>query len=147
MAGALGAPIPFAGNLSGGFIPVALADEPGPLTIPGKDGPRVMNDWPINAETPPTLLDDNVTPNNGHVSARALTRSLTIDGEGQKPLRLSMADLKIFRALGATGHQVRRQRARGLQSASQGKPVDARRGGLLALSRRTAQECAGCRGC
>lgn len=86
----------------------ALADEPGPLTIPGNDGLRVMNDRPINAETPPTLLDDYVTPNNrhfvrnnGHVSARALTRSLdgwslTIDGEVQNPFKLSMADLKNF---------------------------------------------------
>ena len=110
MAGALGAPIPFAGNLPGGFIPVALAEEPKPLTIPGKDGLRVMNDRPINAETPPTLLDDKVTPtnrhfvrNNGHVPPRAMTKSLegwslTIDGEVEKPLELSLADLKKFPA-------------------------------------------------
>jgi DMSO/TMAO reductase YedYZ molybdopterin-dependent catalytic subunit len=32
--------------------------------IPGKDGLIVLNDRPLNAETPPHLLDDDITPAN-----------------------------------------------------------------------------------
>ncbi|MEO0479292.1 MAG: sulfite oxidase [Planctomycetota bacterium] len=34
------------------------------VEVPGKDGLRVLNDRPINAETPAHLLDDEVTPSN-----------------------------------------------------------------------------------
>lgn len=106
VSAALGVPIPFAENFPGGLIPVALGQDAGGLTIPGKDGVRVLNDRPINAETPVTLLDDNITPNarhfvrnNGIVPERAHSGSLdgwslTIDGEVDKPLTLSLADLK-----------------------------------------------------
>lgn len=62
MAAALGASIPFASTMPGGLIPVAFADTKEPFTIEGKDGLRVLNDRPINAETPPHLLDDDLTP-------------------------------------------------------------------------------------
>ncbi len=60
MTTALGAGIPFSRNLWEGFVPVALADAG--FTIEGKSGLVVLNDRPINAETPAHLLDDPVTP-------------------------------------------------------------------------------------
>ncbi len=62
MAGALGAAIPFARWMPGGLVPAAYAQTAEPFSIPGKDGLRVLNDRPLNAETPAHLLDDAVTP-------------------------------------------------------------------------------------
>ncbi|MBI4626372.1 MAG: sulfite oxidase [Verrucomicrobia bacterium] len=103
LATALGAPIPFAGRLASGLVPEALAQEAAALTqVPGKRGLRILSDRPLNAETPVTLLDAEVTPtehhfirNNGHVPERAekgdLTGwNLTIDGEVTKPLTLTL---------------------------------------------------------
>ena len=58
MSGVLGATIPFARYFPEGLIPAALAQESAPFAIPGKDGLTVLNDRPINAETPAHLLDD-----------------------------------------------------------------------------------------
>jgi len=103
-AAALGAPIPFARFLPAGLVPVALAqsaDEARRL----KPGLTLLNDRPINMETPPHLLDDDVTP-----AARLFVRNnglppnvgnvadadwrLQVDGEVETPLDLSVADLK-----------------------------------------------------
>ena len=62
MSAALGASIPFASLMPAGLIPAALAQSDQPFEIPGKEGLVVLNDRPINAETPPWLLDDKVTP-------------------------------------------------------------------------------------
>ena len=62
MTAALGASIPFARYFPGGLIPVALAQSDEPFEIPGKSGLVVLNDRPLNAETPAHLLDDPVTP-------------------------------------------------------------------------------------
>ncbi len=62
MAAVLGASIPFARYMPGGLIPAALAQSEEPFSIPGKSGLTVLNDRPINAETPAHLLDDAVTP-------------------------------------------------------------------------------------
>jgi DMSO/TMAO reductase YedYZ molybdopterin-dependent catalytic subunit len=62
MSAAVGASIPFAHLMPGGLIPAALAQSDEPFQIPGKDGLIVLNDRPINAETPAHLLDDRVTP-------------------------------------------------------------------------------------
>ena len=59
-ASALGMPVPFAGNLASGLLPVALADD-GTF---GKDGLTLLGDRPLNMETPPHLLDDKITPGN-----------------------------------------------------------------------------------
>ena len=100
MGALLGAAIPFYRNIPAGFILVALADE---AAIGGKDGLTLLNDRPINAETPPELLDDPITPtdrhfirNNGHPPAMADPASwtLTIDGLVDNPLEFSIADLK-----------------------------------------------------
>jgi DMSO/TMAO reductase YedYZ molybdopterin-dependent catalytic subunit len=105
---ALGLPIPFGLHLPVGLTPVALAAEPAFSAIPGKPGVRVLSDRPINCETPVTLLDDDITPthlhfvrNNGHVPARANSGDLTgwslsIDGEVETPLKLSLADVKKY---------------------------------------------------
>lgn len=107
LAAALGAPIPFAHNLGSGLVPRALAQQAEALTdVPGKRGLRILGDRPLNAETPVTLLDADLTPtehhfvrNNGHVPDRATKMdlagwSLTIDGEVEQPLQLSLAALK-----------------------------------------------------
>ena len=64
MAAMLGGFIPFHRNMPSGFIPAALAEEP--FVIEGKDGLSVLNDRPVNAECPPHLLDDEVTPTARH---------------------------------------------------------------------------------
>ena len=92
MSTAVGASIPFAHLMPGGLIPAALAQTDEPFTIPGKEGLIVLNDRPINAETPAHLLDDKVTPgkylfvrNNGRppamASIDAQTWRLEIGGE------------------------------------------------------------------
>jgi DMSO/TMAO reductase YedYZ molybdopterin-dependent catalytic subunit len=62
MSAAIGASIPFAHLMPEGLIPAALAQSDEPFRIPGKDGLIVLNDRPVNAETPAHLLDDRVTP-------------------------------------------------------------------------------------
>ena len=106
MAAAVGATIPFHRNLPAGLIPSALADEASDFKLAGKDGLIVLNDRPINAETPPHLLDDDVTPNdrhfvrnNGLVPEMAETMdasgwSLTVDGEVDNPMTLTLDDLR-----------------------------------------------------
>ena len=62
MSTAVGASIPFAHLMPGGLIPAAVAQSSEPFTIPGKEGLIILNDRPVNAETPAHLLDDDVTP-------------------------------------------------------------------------------------
>ena len=109
MSGALGgASIVFADKMPAGLIPAALADESGEFSLAayGKSGLIVLNDRPINAETPPHLLDDAVTPsehmfvrNNGIPPARgdidASSWTLDIGGEScVRPRTFSILDLK-----------------------------------------------------
>jgi len=101
MAAALGGYIPFHRNMPAGFIPAAMAEEP--FVIEGKDGLIILNDRPVNAECPAHLLDDEVTPtnrlfvrNNGipPSSMDADSWTLTIDGEVNHPMELTIAELK-----------------------------------------------------
>jgi DMSO/TMAO reductase YedYZ molybdopterin-dependent catalytic subunit len=62
MSAVIGASIPFAEFMPGGLIPAALAQSDSPFELAGKDGLTILNDRPVNAETPAHLLDDNVTP-------------------------------------------------------------------------------------
>ncbi|MGR9115673.1 MAG: sulfite oxidase [Gammaproteobacteria bacterium] len=107
MSSFVGASIPFAEYMPGGLIPAALADTTEPFAINGKDGLIILNDRPINAETPPHLLDDDFTParyffvrNNGIPPALPNIGAvddwiLEIDGEScARPARLSVAQLK-----------------------------------------------------
>ena len=101
MGAMIGAAIPFHRNMPAGFIPAAMAEQP--FRIDGKEGLSILNDRPVNAETPAHLLDDEITPierhfirNNGLApeNVDASTWTLTIDGEVNNPLELSIADLK-----------------------------------------------------
>ena len=84
-------------------LPLSGLAESG-FPIKGKDGLRILNDRPWNAETYPHFLDDAVTPtryffirNNGVPPAQVDTSGwrLTIDGESAKrQLNLSIAALK-----------------------------------------------------
>ncbi|MDX1266891.1 MAG: sulfite oxidase [Oceanisphaera sp.] len=106
MATAIGASIPFASNMPAGLIPAAFAQSDEPFTLPGKEGLTILNDRPINAETPPHLLDDEVTPakhmfvrNNGLLpNVKALdpaTWTLEIAGEScETPTTFTLAELK-----------------------------------------------------
>lgn len=62
MSAAVGASIPFAHLMPAGLIPAALAQTDTAFQIPGKEGLVVLNDRPVNAETPAHLLDDRITP-------------------------------------------------------------------------------------
>ncbi len=109
MSMALGASIPFAKYMPAGLIPAALADSDEAFEIPGKNGLILLNDRPINAETPAHLLDDKITPatrlfvrNNGVPPAAIAERdqwSLQIAGEScLRPRRFTLAQLqKRFR--------------------------------------------------
>ena len=75
-----------------------------PDAVPEKDGLSVLNERPLNAETPAHLLDDVTTPtsrlfvrNNGLLPASVNAEGwrLSIAGEGcVRPATLSIAQLK-----------------------------------------------------
>lgn len=102
----VGVHIPFAEFFPSGLTPVALAAAGVPPLPADKPGLTVLSERPVNIETPAHLLDDEITPitrmfvrNNGHVPEIALKQNasgwaLTIDGEVEHPLSLSLADLK-----------------------------------------------------
>ncbi|SEG86071.1 sulfite oxidase [Marinobacterium lutimaris] len=107
MGAAIGAAaIPFADKMPGGLIPVALADNHEPFMLEGKDGLTVLNDRPVNAETPAHLLDDDITPgsrmfvrNNGIPPAieniDPATWEVRIEGEScANPMSFTIAELK-----------------------------------------------------
>jgi len=105
MSAILGAEIVFGRFMPAGLIPVALAEEQEEFSIPGKHpGLVVLNDRPVNVETPAHLLDDRITPsdrlfvrNNGipPVEIDLQRWTLTVDGESVKtPMSFTLADLK-----------------------------------------------------
>jgi DMSO/TMAO reductase YedYZ molybdopterin-dependent catalytic subunit len=100
MGAMVGATIPFHRNMPMGFVPAAMAQE---SVLVGKDGLTLLNDRPVNAETPPELLDDAITPTSRHFVRNngippeemdAATWELTIDGFVDNPMKLTIADLK-----------------------------------------------------
>jgi DMSO/TMAO reductase YedYZ molybdopterin-dependent catalytic subunit len=100
MGGMLGAAIPFHRHMPAGFIPIAFAENE---LLVGKDGLVLLNDRPINAETPPHLLDSPITPNehffvrnNGGVPKETSPEGweLTIDGLVENPLKLTIPHLQ-----------------------------------------------------
>ena len=106
MSAAVGASIPFAHLMPGGLIPAAIAQTGQPFEIPGKEGLIILNDRPVNAETPAHLLDDDVTPakylfvrNNGNPPNTASIDpdawTLEIGGESAaRSMTVTVAELK-----------------------------------------------------
>lgn len=103
LAAALGTDVVFGEHLPAGYRPLVLDDPT--LAAWGKHRELiVLSDKPYNVETPPHLLDDEVTPadklfirNNGQVPENIdpKTWTLTIDGEAVKaPKTFALADLK-----------------------------------------------------
>lgn len=104
MAAFLGGSIPFADLMPEGLIPAPLAYAAEPFTISGKQGLKVLNDRPLNAEALPHFLDDEVTPaerlfvrNNGIPPKAPDTKdwTLAIDGESiRKAATFTISELK-----------------------------------------------------
>ncbi|MGC6486057.1 MAG: sulfite oxidase [Planctomycetota bacterium] len=108
---AIGAPVVFGDRLPAGIAPVILTGGQDPQGLAGKDGLRVLNDRPVNAEAPAHLLDDDVTParrlfvrNNGNPPAAEAvdpaTWKLEVAGESIESARtFTLTELKRdFRA-------------------------------------------------
>ncbi|WP_157490692.1 molybdopterin-dependent oxidoreductase [Enterovibrio coralii] len=103
MAAVLGGAIPFHRNMPAGMIPAAFAEGLDDVVIAGKDGLIVLNDRPLNAETPPHLLNDDITPTDRHfirnngippVNVDPQNWTLEIGGLVDNPMTLSIEDLK-----------------------------------------------------
>ena len=100
---ALGAIIPFSRHMPSGLFPIALADETTWVSLLSDAGLRILNDRPINAETPAHLLNDSITPtpfhfvrNNG-LMPDVLGKgewTLRVDGEVTRPTTFSIKDLR-----------------------------------------------------
>lgn len=120
---AVGAAIVYARFMPAGLVPVVLADGSGSFEIEGKHGLVVLNDRPLNAETPAHLLNDDVTPasrlfvrNNGvppAVPGDAAGWTLRISGESvvrekswtlaELKKRFSQVDLQLVLECGGNG--------------------------------------------
>ncbi len=118
----VGGAIPFSQNMPSGLMPGAFAQDkpaappaaapaapaakgPIPLNFPGKsDKLVVLGEKPLVAETPESQLDDDTTPftkffirNNGQIPEAAKDAdkwSIKIDGEVNKPLDITLGELK-----------------------------------------------------
>ena len=101
--------LPALNPLTSEWVTSANADSLDKFSIPGKNGLRVLNNRPLNAETLPHFLDDKITPNDRHfVRNNGLVPSfepdretkgwtLKIDGEVHNPLILNLEQLKRFK--------------------------------------------------
>ncbi|MDB9788880.1 sulfite oxidase [Gammaproteobacteria bacterium] len=104
MSAAIGAAIPFSRFMPAGLIPAAFAAEGSSAQIEDKEGLIVLNDRPLNAETPAHLLDDSITPskymfvrNNGVPPTTIDVDNWTLEIAGEScvnPLSFSIAELK-----------------------------------------------------
>ena len=104
MTAAVGTAIPYGRFLPAGLIPAAFAADNAPDRIEGKEGLIILNDRPVNAETPAHLLDDDITPNrymfirnNGLLPENTDPQSgqLEVGGEScLRPTTFTIADLK-----------------------------------------------------
>jgi len=92
-------------SAQGASPPAAAPKGPQNLDYPGKDkGLILLGDRPLVAETPESLLDDDTTPlakffirNNGQIpedSKQGDAWSFKVEGEVDKPLTLTVAELK-----------------------------------------------------
>ncbi|MDG4647837.1 sulfite oxidase [Roseibacterium sp. SDUM158017] len=71
--------------------------------LEGKDGLELLNDRPVNAQTPAHLLDDAITPNNRHfirnnglvpTDTAAEGWTLAVDGLVDTPMEMTIDDLR-----------------------------------------------------
>ena len=96
--------------------PAAAPAPPAPFNFPGKNPAlRVLSENPYNVETPVALLDDDDTPyanffmrNHGNMPAMPAdpdTWAITIDGEVNTPLTLTLGEIKS-RFENVTAHMV-----------------------------------------
>jgi len=111
-----GVAIPYAARMPAGLLPAALAQPaaggaqgggPRMIRLEGKEPLILQGERPLNAETPETLLDDDVTPaarmfvrNNGQVpepAADPKAWKLRIEGEVNQPLEISVGELESGR--------------------------------------------------
>jgi sulfite oxidase len=109
MTAAVGGSIAFADRMPFGLVPAALAQAAGsgpqPFSFEGKSKDLiVLQDRPLNVETPIHLLDPEITPaenmfirNNGQIPDQApdpKAWKVTIDGEVNTPLTLTVGELE-----------------------------------------------------
>lgn len=104
MSVALGMTIPYARFMPSGLVPAVYAAENAPTQIEGKNGLIILNDRPVNAETPAHLLDDEITPNrymfirNNGIPPENInpsTWTVAIEGEScERPTTFSINDLQ-----------------------------------------------------
>ncbi len=105
IASFVGMPVVFAENFPAGLIPAGILDGTLPTKLLGKsDELIVLNDRPINAETPAHLLNDALTPNdlffvrnNGipPENPNAANWKITFEGESVKQKKTyTLAELK-----------------------------------------------------
>jgi len=101
----LGADVIYEHFLPKEMLPIAVLEDTVFASLPGKsDFLRVLNDRPINAETPPHLLNDVLTPNNlffvrnngiPPINIEASDWSIAVDGESSMSKKVySIKDLK-----------------------------------------------------
>lgn len=105
LGSAIGFTIPFSAEMQSGLVPAAFAATDEPFLIPGKEpGLILLNDRPLNLETPAHLLNNAVTPtsrlfvrNNGlpPIASKPQSWRLEIGGESIRNARtFSLAELK-----------------------------------------------------
>ncbi len=106
LGGLVGASIPYDRFMPAGLPPFAMAETNSGMVIPGKEGLVVLNDRPLNAETPAHLLDDKITPavrmfvrNNGvppiYTDESVSNWSLRVSGEScLNPTEFKLQELK-----------------------------------------------------
>ena len=83
-----------------GLVPAAFADE---HLLIGKEGLALLDDRPLNAETPAHLLDDAITPTSRHfirnnglppTDIDAAKWTLAVDGFVANPMAMTIEDLR-----------------------------------------------------
>lgn len=111
MGAAVGGAIPFAGQMPGGLLPALFArpaaaqSAPAVFRMEGKAELILQGDRPLVGETPEHMLDEAVTSyryffvrNNGQIPEPLTTDPnawrLTIDGEVNTPLTLTLGELR-----------------------------------------------------
>ena len=127
------------------LAPLELFAQDRPRQLYGKDKLIVRSMRPPDFETPVSLLNSFITPNDpfyvrSHMpvpQVDAATWALKIGGEVNSPIALSLDEIKKLPAVTITDDaRMRRQRPRLLSAGARRHPVGERRGRHRALHRR-----------